>query len=172
MTTWSRDELETAFRGYQDQVRRAAESGDWTLFADLFTPQATYVEHAYGEMHGRDEIRDWVTTTMTSAPGSWMVGFPPSWHVIDEERGRVVCDIRNIMADPGDGSVHEASNITILGYAGDGLFDYEEDVYNPARFVSMVEGWARVAASHDRLPDGAEAWLDAALPRWRQPVVE
>jgi hypothetical protein len=31
----------------------------------------------------------------------------------------------------------------------------------------MVEGWARVAARHDRLPDGAEAWLDAALPRWR-----
>ena len=45
------------------------------------------------------------------------------------------------MADPGDGSVHEADNVTILHYAGDGLWSYEEDVYNPAHFATMVQGW-------------------------------
>jgi hypothetical protein len=39
------------------------------------------------------------------------------------------------------------------------LFRYEEDVYNPARFVSMVAGWARVADEHGRLSDDGRAWL-------------
>jgi hypothetical protein len=166
--TWTRAELETAFEHYQEQVRRSAETGDWSLFAELFTPDARYVEHAYGTFRGRDEIRDWVVETMTSPPGCWMPAFPPSWHVIDEERGRIVCEIRNVMRDPGDGSVHEATNITILSYAGDNLFDCEEDVYNPARFVAMLEGWGRAGLAHGGLPDGAADWLDAAVPRWRE----
>jgi hypothetical protein len=167
MGAWSKAELEAAFEHYQRQVRRSAETGDWSHFADLFTEDATYVEHAYGTFRGRDEIRAWVVKTMTEPPGCWMPAFPPSWHVIDEERGRIVCEIRNVMQDPGDGSTHEATNITILGYAGDDLFDYEEDVYNPARFVTMLEGWGRAGEGRRALPDGAEAWLDAAVPRWR-----
>ncbi len=167
MSRWTRAELEAAFEHYQEQVRRATASGDWSLFADLFTEDATYVEHAYGTFCGRDQIRDWAIETMTTPPGSWMTGFPPAWHVIDEERGRIVCDIRNLMPDPGDGSGHEAGNITILGYAGDNRFDYEEDVYNPAKFVQMLQDWGRAADRNGRLPDGAAAWLDAAIPHWR-----
>jgi hypothetical protein len=49
------------------------------------------------------------------------------------------------MDDPGDGSVHQAANITILHYAGGGKWSHEEDVYNPAHFATMVKGWqARV----------------------------
>jgi hypothetical protein len=167
MGKWTRQELEAAFEHYQEQVSRAVTSGDWTLFADLFTEDARYVEHAYGTFEGRDQIRDWVVKTMTSPPGCWMTAFPPSWHVIDEERGRIVCEILNPMRDPGDGTIHQATNVTILGYAGDNLFDYEEDVYNPAQFVTMLEKWGRVAARHEALPDGAEAWLDVAVPQWR-----
>jgi hypothetical protein len=167
MGAWTRQELEAGFERYQAQVRRSVETSDWSHFADLFTDDATYVEHAYGTFHGRDEIRAWVVKTMTEAPGCWMPAFPPAWHVIDEHRGRIVCDIRNVMTDAGDGSVHEASNITILGYAGDGLFNYEEDVYNPAKFAAMIEEWGRAAFAHGALPDGAEAWLDAAIPNWR-----
>ena len=72
---WTRAELEAAFEHYQAQVRRASETADWSLFADLFTPDATYVEHAYGTFHGREAIRDWAIETMTTPPGSWMTGF-------------------------------------------------------------------------------------------------
>jgi hypothetical protein len=167
MGAWTQAELEAGFKHYQDEVKRCAATGDWTHFANLFTEDATYVEHAYGTFHGRDEIQTWVTKTMTSAPGCWMVEFPPSWSVIDEDRGRIVCEILNVMSDAGDGNVYQPTNVTILGYAGDGLFDYEEDVYNPARFIEAIEAWGRAAAPNDRLPDGAERWLDAALPRWR-----
>jgi hypothetical protein len=165
----SRAELEAAFEHYQQTVRRAAASGDWTLFADLFTEDADYNEHAYGRFQGRDAIRDWVVGTMTSFPGNCMTSFPMGWHVIDEDRGWIVCEVLNRMADPGDGSVHQEPNLTILHYAGGNLFGYEEDVYNPARYLPMVIGWARLAAEHGRLPDDGRAWLDAVAPDWLTP---
>ncbi|MDT4890974.1 MAG: hypothetical protein QOE97_9 [Pseudonocardiales bacterium] len=163
---YRRSEIEAAFSHYQQVVAEIALSRDWSRFAELFTPDATYIEHAYGSFRGRDEIRAWVVRTMTSFPGSSMVSFPPRWSVIDEERGWVVCEIRNIMADPGDGSVHEEPNITVLRYAGDGLFANEEDVYNPMRYLPMVRGWAEVALAHDRLPENAHRWMDAYAPGW------
>jgi hypothetical protein len=160
MGQWSRDELVAAFERYQEVVVRAAGSGDWAPFADLFTEDSTYIEHAYGEWSGREQTRSWVIRTMTTFPGNAMVSFVPDWATIDEERGWVICDIRNVMRDPGDGSEHAAGNLTILRYAGDGLWANEEDVYNPAKFLTMVREWCRVAEAHDNLPEEARAWLE------------
>jgi uncharacterized protein (TIGR02246 family) len=154
-----RTELEEALRHYQDTVRAAYAEGDWARFAQLFTEDADYNEHAYGRMHGREQIADWAVRTMTSFPGNAMVEFPVGWAVFDTDRSWIICEIENVMPDPGDGSVHQAPNLTILHYAGAGLFSYEEDVYNPARFLQMVGGWAAVADRHGRLPDDGRAWL-------------
>jgi uncharacterized protein (TIGR02246 family) len=135
--SYSRAELEEAFAAYQ----AAAATGDWSAWADLFTEDATYVEHHYGTFHGREAIREWITTTMSEWPGCDMPEFPIDWYVVDEERGWIVCRVLNRMKDPGDGTVHEEANITILHYAGDGKWSYEEDVYNPAHFARMVQGW-------------------------------
>ncbi|MGH3474427.1 MAG: nuclear transport factor 2 family protein [Aeromicrobium sp.] len=170
MSRWSRAELEAAFAHYGAEVRAASETKDWGRFADLFTEDATYDEHLYGEFHGREEIRAWIVKTMTTMPGCWMPDYPPSWYVIDEERGRIVCEILNRMQDPGDGSIHEAANITILTYAGDNLFSKEEDVYNPSKFTDVITDWARVADVHGKLTDEGVAWMDGALPEWRQPA--
>jgi len=141
MGKWNRDELEEAFRHYEATAQAAAASREWNAWADLFTEDAEYVEHLFGIMHGREAIRQWITTTMAAPPGSQMDAFPVGWSVIDEDRGWVVCQIWNRMEDPGDGSVHQAYNFTLLKYAGDGLWSYEEDIYNPAHFVSMIETW-------------------------------
>ena len=143
---WSRRELEQAFATYQATAAEAGRSGDWNAWADLFTEDAEYIEHLYGTMRGREAIRSWITETMSSYPGNAMPEFPIGWSVIDEERGWVVCQVWNRMADPGDGSVHQAYNVTILKYAGDGRWSYEEDVYNPAHFASMIRGWERSKA--------------------------
>src|SRR4051812_7383504 len=145
-------ELEDAFEHYQATVRRARAECDWTLFAGLFTEDADYLEHSYGRFSGRAEIEAWAVRTMTSFPGNVMIEFPINWSVLDEARWWIVCEVGNVMPDPGDGSRHEAGNVTILHYAGDGLFRYEEDVYNPLRFLEMTRGWARIADAHDRLP--------------------
>jgi hypothetical protein len=96
---------------------------------------------------------------MTSFPGNTMTSFPIAWHVVDVPTNRVICDVRNLMPDPGDGSQHEASNLTILTYAGDGLWSREEDVYNPMRFARMSVKWARIAEAHGNLSDEGRAYL-------------
>lgn len=161
----SRAELEDALEHYQATVRRATAERDWTLFAGLFTINADYVEHAYGRFAGRAAIEEWAVRTMTTFPGNAMVEFPVNWSVLDEPRGWIVCEVGNVMPDPGDGSRHESPNVTILHYAGNGLFGYEEDVYNPMRFLAMVTGWARIADAHGRLPEDARPWLAKYGPR-------
>ncbi|MGH9205981.1 MAG: nuclear transport factor 2 family protein, partial [Acidimicrobiales bacterium] len=98
---------------------------------------------------GKDAIHDWIASCMSEYPGRDMPEFPIEWYVIDEERGWVVCQVWNRMRDPGDGSLHQEYNFTLLKYAGAGRWSYEEDIYNPIRFGAMVEGWeaARKAAS-------------------------
>jgi ketosteroid isomerase-like protein len=159
---WSRTELEEAFQHYLRTVEKAVESGDWSLFANLFTDDATYIEHMYGTFHGRPAILDWISKTMGSFPGSAMTGFPPTWSVVDEERGRIICELENHMPDPGDGSVHQATNVTILTYAGDNLWSCEEDVYNPAKFVEMVGAWRQRSIELGTLSDEAAAFFGGA----------
>jgi hypothetical protein len=141
MGRWSRQELEDAFQHYQDVARAAGTSGDWGPFADVFTEDATYIEHHYGTLGGREAIRRWISSTMSTYPGNEMPHFPIEWYIIDEDRGWVVCQVWNRMADPGDGSLHQAYNFTLLKYAGNDLWSYEEDIYNPMSFGTMVKEW-------------------------------
>ena len=156
-----KNELQNAFDDYVARVEQIARSQDWAAFADLFAPEATYCEHVYGDFEGREQIREWIVRTMTTFPGNQMIGFPPAWSVLDPDTSRVVCEIRNIMRDPGDGSVHEASNITILTFDATGTPTREEDVYNPQRFADMVRDWARVAREHGTLDADGLAMLEA-----------
>ena len=70
MGRWSRAELEEAFERYQRAALEAGVSGDWNAWADLFTEDATYVEHLYGIMGGREAIRRWITKTTSTTPGT------------------------------------------------------------------------------------------------------
>lgn len=154
--TYRRDEIEAAFAAYREAAATAAASGEWGPWADLFTEDATYVEHLYGEFHGRAAILEWISTTMAEWPNSAFTSFPVEWWSIDDERGWVFAKIWNRLEDPGDGSVHEQYNLTILHYAGDGRWSYEEDVYNPGHFATVVGAWltARRTAG---TPDGPAA---------------
>ena len=120
MSRWSRDELEAAFANYQAVALAAGTSGDWNPWADLFTEDATYVEAHYGRFGGREAIRRWITTTMAEYPNNEMPHFPIDWYLIDEDRAWVVCKVWNRMQDPGDGSIHQEYNLTLLKYAGVG----------------------------------------------------
>jgi hypothetical protein len=141
--SWTRDEIERAYEDYQAKVRGITASGDWAPFADLFTEDAVYNEHLFGRFEGREAIRTWITKTMSRFPGNLMTAFPHEWYMIDEASGRVVCQIWNDMPDPGDGKRYSAYNISVLMYAGDGLWSSEEDVYNPAAFDVMIKDWTR-----------------------------
>lgn len=141
MATFTRSEIEQAFSHYQEVAAKAASSGDWAPWAELFTEDATYVEHHFGTYNGRAAILRWISETMAMPPNDSMTSFPVAWYVIDEARGWVVCAIDNVMKDPGNGSDHRAVNWTLLKYAGNGQWSWEEDLYNPAEFETMLKGW-------------------------------
>lgn len=152
---WDREEIEAAFEAFRHAADEAGRTGDWAPWVERFTPDVRYVEHLYGEFHGREAVLAWITETMGAWPFSEMRLFPWDWYTIDAEQGWVVGQVRNRFTDPGDGEVYDAANWTRLVYAGDGLFSSEEDVYNPAEFAPMVQGWlAAYAAHHPEAPHG------------------
>jgi hypothetical protein len=149
MGTYTRDEIEEAFAKYRAAAKAAGKSGDWREWGECFTEDAEYYEHHFGRMKGRQTIVDWLTDTMKTFPNDSMTEFPIDWYMIDEERAWILMSVINRMEDPGDGTVHEEYNWTMLHYGGNGQFSYEEDMYNPAEFGTMITGWlkARKAAA-------------------------
>lgn len=160
MSKWSREELEDAFRRYQEVVVDIGKTWNWAGYADQFTEDATYVEHAMGNLSGRAAIRDWIVTTMNTFPGSEMPFYPVEWASIDVDEGWVINRNVNTMKDPGDGSVHGTPVITVLKYAGDGKWSYEEDAYNPMNFLVMVQGYVQRCHELGTISDDARMFAE------------
>ena len=154
-----RTELSDAFEVFEQTVARAAETRDWDPWVGQYTDDVEYVEHAAGTMRGREEVRAWIAKTMTTFPGSVMTSFPSLWTVIDERSGRIICELDNPMKDPGDGTIISATNISIVTYAGDGLWCRQEDIYNPLRFVQAGMKWCKKAQRLGTLTDDAAEWM-------------
>jgi hypothetical protein len=144
MPRWSRNELEEAFDRYQAAAQRGAYNGDWKEWVDCFTPDATYLECQDGHFWGRESILKWITDLMSPWPAREMTAFPVAWYTIDEDKGWIICEVRNRMNDLGDGRIYEETNMTVLHYAGNGHFSCEIDVYNPRRFGEMFRDWVTV----------------------------
>ncbi|MFN2539529.1 MAG: nuclear transport factor 2 family protein [Mycobacteriales bacterium] len=161
--SWSREELEEAFGNHGSTIAGLAGQSDWEPFVQLFVPDVEYVDPMMGTMRGHDEIRTWANAALGTFPGSAMT-YPESWHLVDEARGWIVCELRDVMRDPGDGSLHELSHITVLHYAGDGLFSLERDVYDPAAFISLIESWGRRSAQLGSLTEAETEWFAQSMP--------
>ena len=148
MAEYSRQEILAAFEGYKRARDQASQTGDWNVWADCFTEDAQYIEHAYGELHGREAIRKWICEVMAPFP---TMTFPINWLVVDEENGAIVWEVRNAFPAPYqvNGEAYFFPNWSRLVYGGNGLWKSEEDVYNPARdsgrvFKAWVEAGGRL----------------------------
>ena len=156
---FTRAELVDAFATFEATVDAAARTRDGDAWVAHYTPDVDYIEHAMGTMKGRAQVRDWIYKTMTTFPGSHMTSFPSLWSVIDTERGRVIIELDNPMRDPGDGVIISATNISIITYAGDGMWSRQEDIYNPLRFLAASMKWCRKAEALGTLDDAAAEWM-------------
>lgn len=144
MGRFSREEIEGAFHHYQVQGRDAARSGDWARWGEMFTEDVTYVEQQVGQWGGREAAVREMAALMHQTEGTpwvWVNQYPVKSYIVDEDRGWVWSQIWNRMEDPGNGKVFQENCLTLLRYDGDGLFNYEEDLYNPHAYVKMVEDW-------------------------------
>lgn len=142
MGRFSRAELSDALHHYGAHVDRCSASGDWRPFADLFTVDVEYIEHAYGILHGREAVRSWIVDVMAPFP---QMRLTHAWEAYDEENGAIVVGIDNVLDHPTEPGVEFGFiNVSRMTYAGDGVFSVQEDVYNPARDAPRVVGeWLR-----------------------------
>ena len=141
-----REEVETAFARF---LELGAHNRDWPAWAGLFTDDARYIEHNLGEFTGRAEIERWIVKEM--APFGAMT-FSIDWSIIEGDR--VAFYIWNHLPDPEGGDArYSFPNLSVIEYAGDGKWGFEEDLYNPADANRVVGDWFRAGGSTDTPPD-------------------
>jgi hypothetical protein len=143
LVTHTRDEVAAAVEQYLEVAGHASKTGDWAPWAELFTADADYYEHAYGHMHGREQIHTWISGVMGDNSA---MSFPVDWSVIEGDRVVMYQQMRTADPEGGD-TVYQFPAVTILTYAGDGLFSYEEDMYNTAEAIEVSRA---VTAARER----------------------
>jgi len=143
MGRWPKQEIEEAFHHYESVVEQCGACVNWDAYADLFVENAEYYDDVWPPRKSREKIRGWLKEMFAPYPNNQIRYFPTQWYIIDEERGWVVCEFMNRMVDPGDGSVHQIKNYTRLKYAGNNMWSFQEDQYNPGSFAKMIEGWLK-----------------------------
>jgi ketosteroid isomerase-like protein len=133
MSPHSRSEVEDAYHHFI----ATGDSGDWNAWADLHSEDGVWVEHHLGTFRGREAIRKAITDVMKPVP---MMLFPVEWVVI--EGNRVVFYPWQVLPDPtNEGRDFRFGCVTILEYAGDGVWSYQEDLYNPKEGQEVVKSW-------------------------------
>jgi len=144
MATYTAAELEAAFRTYWGT---GAVGENWDAWADLFTEDALYVEHVLGNLHGREEIRQWIKPIMAQYGELYTVY---EWHMVDPSLGRVVVYMQNRRDHPGGQGVFDFPGITILDYAGGGKWKKEEDYWAVPGAQKMTEEYEAARKQFDR----------------------
>ncbi len=110
-------------------TREEIDAGDksWSVLADFFTEDAAYIDPAWGRIDTREGIRQFFVDSMLgltghgwSTPENWMMAQGP----------RVVSQWDQVLGHADDGKPHFVAGLSILYYAGDGLFCYSHDMLN------------------------------------------
>ena len=143
MAKFGREELEQAFQKYW---QLGAVKEDWDAWADLFTDDAEYVEHVLGSMRGREAVRSWIKPIMERF-GELYTAY--EWHTVDEENGRVVVYMQNRRDHPSGSGTIDFPGITVLEYAGNGLWKKEEDFWAVPQGQATSEEYRDACEKHD-----------------------
>jgi hypothetical protein len=134
-----RSEVEAAFR-----LHWAIGSTDenWAAWPDRLTEDVEYIEHVFGEMRGREAVRAWIVGLMAQRADVHAV---LNWYVISGRR--VILDMTNRYYHPEPGGTpFDFPGLTVLGYAGDGLFGYQEDYWDQRLAKVAYTSWAEAVA--------------------------
>jgi hypothetical protein len=135
-----REEILAAYDRYVAQ-RDRAEAGEvgWDTLADFFVEDGWFSDPAWGRVEGRDAIRGFMTDSMTGLEG-W--SFPREWTEVQGDRLVSIWQNR-LPGARADGSFYQATGVSIMTYAGGGLFVSEEDVLNMAHVMELIResGW-------------------------------
>jgi len=112
---------------------------DWTAWADLFTDDCHYLEHFWGELHGRDEVRAWIDPVMKGVPEIYTV---LEWYAIDDEKVVWALQNRRDNPDPDGPDYFDFAGLSVAFYAGDGRWAGEEDYWDVKGARSTAKAYA------------------------------
>lgn len=101
----------------------------WAEWPDCLTEDVHYVEHVLGVMHGRERVRTWITELMAVRADVHAV---LEWYLVKDRRVVLSMQNRYYSPDP-DRAPFDFPGLTVLVYAGDGLFRYQEDYWDVGR---------------------------------------
>jgi hypothetical protein len=124
MSPFSRSEVESAFARYW---KIGCVDEEWSAWTDLFHPDAEYVDHFWGRMYGREEIRLWIAAVMKGVPEIYTV---LDWFAVDDEKVVFRCLNRRDNPDESGPAYFDFPGLSVLWYAGDGLWAAEEDYWD------------------------------------------
>ncbi|MCU1595930.1 MAG: hypothetical protein JWO12_3322 [Frankiales bacterium] len=134
MTSFPDEEVVAAFKAIWTT---GSTNEDWTAWVDHLTPDVDYVERVFGRMSGRDEVRAWITSLMAVR---FDVHAVLNWYIVAGDR--VVLDMENRYYHPDPSQPHlDFGGVSILTYAGDGLFGREEDYWDQAGAKTAYIAW-------------------------------
>ena len=121
---FSRREVEDAFEHWW-QVGNAGER--WTDWTHLYVPDVEYHDYFWGPLHGHAEVDVWINAVMKGVPEIYGVY---EWHVVDGDT--VVFKVQNRRDNPDDEGppYFDFPGLSVLRYAGDGLWASEEDYWD------------------------------------------
>jgi len=138
--TFEREEVEAAFAHF---YKLGCVDEDWTGWADLFTDDCAYVEHFWGTMRGRDEVRTWIDPVMAGVPEIYTV---LEWYAIDGDK--VVWSLQNRRDNPDpDGPPYfDFPGLSVAWYAGDGRWAGEEDYWDVKGARTTAQAYAAACA--------------------------
>lgn len=112
----------------------------WRALADFFTEDAVYIDPAWGRVEGRENIRTFFERSMAGLTGyGWLT--PENWTMC--EGRRLVSQWDQVMGYKGDGTPWLVAGLSILYYAGNGLFCYSHDMLNMKHIGETMKamGW-------------------------------
>jgi ketosteroid isomerase-like protein len=137
MSHFPEDEIRAAYDrlvATRDRVE-AGELG-WDALADFFTEDATFIDPAWGRVEGREAIRKYLEESMAGLEG-WT--FPREWTAVLDGARLVSAWQNRLPGRRADGTPYQALGVSVMHYAGDGKFSYEEDVLNMAHVVELIQ---------------------------------
>ena len=143
-------------------TREQIDQGEqpWSVLADYFTEDAAYIDPAWGRIEGREGIREFFTASMAGLTGhGWST--PENWTMA--EGPRLVSQWDQVLGHRDDGTPWLVAGLSILYYAGGGLFCYSHDMLNMTHVGQTMRGMGWKPPAEFNMPP-REPNRDVSLP--------
>lgn len=146
-------------------VRDKIDIGEasWSDLADFFTEDGVYIDPAWGRQETREGIRAFFIESMAGLTGhGW--SSPERWTMVDGSR--LISKWDQVMGEKEDGSEWIVPGLSILYYAGDGLFCYSHDYLNMTHVGETMKAMAWKPPAEFNMPPAKPNWSTALPAAW------